>query len=203
MHCEISRFPVGPVALVEGDIIRVVPLQCVGDLLSVAAIISRAAPARRALGCARGRLHDPGQHQLIERLVPDRVEPNRVYASERTCQSITLGFEAITACARPAPCQRSGPARLGPGYILWQAATRAASSALVCADPRCSSALSRPPGRSAICTVVAPEAVRPFRTNNSEPTGPIIVSTRTSVPLCPAQTLGASSASDESGTSRV
>ena len=69
-------------------------------------------------------------------LSPTASNPNRVYAPARTCHNTALALELITACpAGTAPALRSSSPC--PGYTLRRAAaTNAASSASVRADPQ-------------------------------------------------------------------
>ena len=100
--------------------------------------------------------------------------PRRVYTPCRTSHNRPERLEATTAPTLAGPEEAGGGAD-GTGdrsRASWSGAMRcrpisirAASSAWVWAEPRCSMTLSRRPSLTAICTAIAPEAVLTLRRN--------------------------------------
>lgn len=99
--------------------------------------------------------------------------PRRSYAPDSASHNRAQRLESTTAPATQAPAPRDSRSRAAcpdSAVILSRPArTRTASSASSWAEPRCSTIRRTPCSSATICTAVAPEAVRTFRTNGLTP----------------------------------
>ena len=99
--------------------------------------------------------------------------PRRSYAPDSASHNRAQRLESTTAPATQAPAPRDSRSRAAcpdSAVILSRPArTRTASSASSWAEPRCSTIRRTPCSLATICTAVAPEAVRTFRTNGLTP----------------------------------
>ena len=73
------------------------------------------------------------------------------------------------ACGAAGSMPRSNDPWAGSASISRARSSRIPSSASVCADPTCATIFRRPPSYSAICTAVAPDAVRTRRIHATAP----------------------------------
>ena len=99
--------------------------------------------------------------------------PRRSYAPDNASHNRAQRLESTTAPATQAPAPRDSRSRAAcpdSAVILSRPArTRTAGPASSWAEPRCSTIRRTPCSLATICTAVAPEAVRTFRTNGLTP----------------------------------
>ena len=145
----------------------------------------------------RGRLDDPGQDQVPEHVIAQGAESQVAEnAVQRLEQQPRVGRAPPAAAPRPPGPRQEVPRRTAPALASgvtsracgaagsmprsnepWEGSasisrarsSRIPSSASVCADPTCATIFRRPPSYSAICTAVAPDAVRTRRIHATAP----------------------------------
>ncbi len=110
----------------------------------------------------RGRFDEPGCHELEERLVVDDIEAETSPRSSNDLDQPPGPLPGDRRC-------RAGGAEVEVEFLLAgeqflpRRLEQGGEFAVGVADPRCSSTLSRRPCLAAICTAVAPEAMRTLR----------------------------------------
>ena len=101
---------------------------------------------------------------------PIALKPSRAYAASSTSHStrerepVTVGA-AVAAGVGSSASRSNVPCPSMAAIFSRAIATSAANCASSCADPRCSTIVCTPRRVCAICTAVAPDAVRTLRTN--------------------------------------